>query len=312
LNLEKRVPANLPPAWNDEQLEADRLHAKLLFREERMREPLEEYLDQFEDAQDAFEDLLATSVDLTQLSEKALEIVSSKRLLTALRYLPGPPISADDLKVLAETSLAQKQLRTNPDLALRIVDTILIGLDRRRFPWLSPGQEREATGEERASAVLASAALLATRRVETIRRNLGKQNQEQRVKDVLRDAGFKEVKTRKIEHLSKAPKPGELCGETQLGSRKADIVVGLWDLRTMAIECKVSNSAVNSIKRLNNDAEAKAKSWRHDFGQQVVPTAVLSGVYDLINLRHAQDAGLSLYWAHDLDKLIAWIETTRP
>jgi len=80
----------------------------------------------------------------------------------------------------------------------------------------------------------------------------------------------------------------------------------------MAIECKVSNSAVNSIKRLNNDAEAKAKSWRHDFGQQVVPTAVLSGVYDLINLRHAQDAGLSLFWAHDLAKLIEWISTTHP
>lgn len=306
------MPANLPPVWNNEQLEADRLHGKRLFREERMREPLEEYLDQFEDAQDAFEDLLATTVDLTQLSEKALEIVSNKRLLTALRYLPGPPISVDDLKVLAETSLAQKRLRTNPDLALKIVDTIVIGLDRRRFTWLSPGQEREATDEERASAVLASAALLATRRVETIRRNLGKQNQEQRVKDVLREGGFKEVKIKKIEHLSKAPQPGEFCGETQLGSRKADIVVGLWDLRTMAIECKVSNSAVNSIKRLNNDAEAKAKSWRHDFGQQVVPTAVLSGVYDLINLQHAQDSGLSLFWGHDLGELVRWIETTRP
>lgn len=65
--MENRVPENLPPVWNDEQLETDRLYAKQFFREERMREPLEEYLDQFEDAQDAFEDLLATTVDLTQL-----------------------------------------------------------------------------------------------------------------------------------------------------------------------------------------------------------------------------------------------------
>ncbi len=193
------MPANLPPVWNDGQLDADRLHAKQFFREERMREPLEEYVAQFEDARDAFEDILAATIDLTQLSDKALEIVGDKRLLTALRYLPGPRVSLDDLKVLAETSLAPKHLRSDPDLALKIVDTILIGLDRRRFPWLSPGQEREATDEERASAVLASAALLATRRVETIRRNLGKQNQEERVKQTLRDAGFKEVKRRKID-----------------------------------------------------------------------------------------------------------------
>jgi hypothetical protein len=84
--------------------------------------------------------------------------------------------------------------------------------------------------------VLASAALLATRRVETIRRNLGKQNQEERVKQTLRDAGFIEVKRRRIEHLSKAPQPGQFCEESQLGMKKGDIIVGLWDLRTMAIE----------------------------------------------------------------------------
>lgn len=306
------MPANLPPIWDGDQLEKDRAHAKQLFREERMREPLEAYLDEFDDAQDAFDDLLATTVDLTQLAQQAVDIVTEKRLFTALRYLPGPPVSVDDLKVLAETSLSHKYLRANPDLAVKIVDTILLGLDRKRFPWLSPGQEREPTDDERARAVLASAALLATRRVETIRRNLGKQNQEQRVKDALREAGFEEVKLKKIEHITKAPQPGQFCGETQLGMRiKADIVVGLWDLRTMAIECKVSNSAVNSIKRLNKETEAKAKTWHAEFGMQVVPAAVLSGVYDHISLRHAQEAGLALFWGHDLDKLLAWIDTTK-
>ena len=275
-----------------------------------MREPLEKYLAQFEDARETFEDLLTATANLTELRGNALEIVGDQRLLTALRYLPGPPVSVDDLKVLAETTLAPKHLRANPDLALKIVETILIGLDRRRFPWLAPGQEREATDEERASAVLASAALLATRRVETIRRNLGKQNQEERVKQTLRDAGFIEVKRRKIEHLSKAPQPGQFCEESQLGLKKGDIIVGLWDLRTMAIECKVSNSAVNSIKRLN-DTEAKTEHWRTRFGMQIVPAAVLSGVYDLIRLQQAQENELFLFWAHDLEKLLAWIETTR-
>lgn len=305
------MPAKLPPTWTAEQLEADRLHSRQLFREERMREPLEEYLDRFEDARDAFETLLETTVDLTQLSEKAVEIVTNVELLVALRYLPGPPVSADDLKVLAETSIAPKQLKSNPALALKIVETIMLGLDRRRFPWLVPSEHRPATEEERSSAILASAALLATRRVETVRRNLGKLNQEQKVKETLREAHFEEVKIKKIEHLSKSPPAGRFCGETLLGSRKADIVVGLWDLRTMAIECKVSNSAVNSIKRLNNDAEAKARTWRQNFGEQIVPVAVLSGVYDLTSLQRAQENGVFLFWSHDIEKLHEWIETTK-
>ena len=43
-----------------------------------------------------------------------------------------------------------------------------------------------------------------------------------------------------------------------LGTRKADVLVGLHDRRLMPIEAKVSNSFTNSIKRLNNDAAVKA------------------------------------------------------
>jgi XamI restriction endonuclease len=80
----------------------------------------------------------------------------------------------------------------------------------------------------------------------------------------------------------------------------------------LGIECKVSNSAVNSIKRLNHDAVAKTKMWHDDFGNQIVAAAVLSGVYDLANLELAQASGIFLFWAHDLAKLTGWIKTTRP
>ena len=80
----------------------------------------------------------------------------------------------------------------------------------------------------------------------------------------------------------------------------------------MPIECKVSNSSTNSVKRLNNDAAVKAVSWKSDFGTvQVVPAAVLSGVYKLHNLKDAQDRGLTLFWSHDIAELIDWIEATK-
>jgi hypothetical protein len=298
------------PVWSEKRLERDLDKAIEVFREERMREPLEAYLDQFEEYRDAFDTLLEQTVDLAELSEKALEILVEPKLQEALRYLAGPPISLDDLKVVAQASLSLKRLEADPEMAERIVDTVLLGLDRRRFPWVA--EEREATDTERASAVLASAALIASQRVATIRRNEGKTAQEERTKEALRQAGFQEVPARTVATLPEAPGPGEFCGESKLGERKGDLLVRLWDGRVMPIECKVSNSSTNSIKRLNNDAAAKAEGWLREFGKRgVVPTAVLSGVYKLKNLQDAQRMGLALFWAHDLKPMVQWIKKTR-
>lgn len=67
------------------------------------------------------------------------------------------------------------------------------------------------------------------------------------------------------------------------------------------------------MKRLNNDAAVKATSWKVDFGVlQVVPSAVLGGVYKLHNLLDAQNRGLTIFWAHDLKPLTDWITSTKP
>ncbi len=129
---------------------------------------------------------------------------------------------------------------------------------------------------------------------------------------MLRDIGFAEVPRRNIPLLDAAPAPGEFCSESKLGDTRADLVVRLFDRRVLAIECKVSNSAVNSFKRLNHEAAGKARSWLRDFGErQVVPSAVLSGVFGTANLESAQSTGLSLFWAFRLDDLSGFIAGTR-
>lgn len=275
-----------------------------------MQEPLEAYLEAFDDYQAAVEDLLETTVDLSELDGTALQILTDEKLLEAFRYLPGPPISEDDLKTLAEGVFTPSRLRKNPEMVKRIVGVIRVQLDRRRFPWVA--EDREPTEEERNAAVLASAAVLATRWLQTSRRNAEKQKQEQRVENAFIEAELRKVDTRTISTLADAPARGEFCRESRLGNRKADFVLGLWDDRILAIECKVSNSATNSVKRLNNDAAAKAEVWMKDFGtRQVVPAAVLSGVYKLHNLEDAQNRGLALFWAHDMSALVGWINSTR-
>ena len=160
--------------------------------------------------------------------------------------------------------------------------------------------------------MLATTALLAMRRLETLRRNAVKTRQEALVAEQLQAAKFDLVATRTIRTLSDAPAAGQFCRESTLGNRKADFVIGLFDGRTMPLECKVSNSSTNSVKRLNNDAAVKAEVWRQDFGTvQIVPAAVLSGVYKLHNLLDAQNRGLALFWAHDLGALVDWLRQTK-
>lgn len=300
------------PRWTPDELEDQRQIAIELFREERITEPLEEYLDAFDYARGIVEELLEATVDLSQIKEQAVAVLTNPDLLEAVRYLAGPPMSADDLKVLTEASLSPSRLRDDPDMAERVVETVLLALDRRRFPWV--GEDRGATDQERQAAALASAALVAYRRVLTLRANTGKNLQEDEVERVLLlpEAGFTKVPQRTVKNFGDAPNPGEFCRESLFGDRKADLIVTLWDRRVMAMECKVSNSSTNSVKRLNNDAAAKAVRWINLFGTQgTVPAAVLSGVFNRHNLEQAQAAGLTLFWAHDLAPLVAFLNATK-
>ncbi len=169
------------PPWSTDQLEADRQVALGRFREERMREPLEDYLEAFDRYRSVVEDLLEMTVDLSIIGDVAVEVLSEPSLLDAVRYLAGPPISRDDLQVLTEASLSPGQIRRDPLLARKIVDTVLLGLDRNRFPWVT--ENREPTDVERSAAAMASAVLIASSRVMTNRRTESNVAQEAAVRD---------------------------------------------------------------------------------------------------------------------------------
>lgn len=296
-----------PPVWTEAELEATRLEAVERFRHERIGEPLEDYLVYFDRFAAAGSEFLQRTDDLTHLLDNAVAVLADADLLFVFRYLTGPPMSEDDLKAVADVrSLAVSKLANNPQDVSSLVETISEALDPRRFAWLK--QDRSPTPAERHAAVHATAALIAAQRVATKRRNDGKTRQEDQVRQALLEAGFEEVDRRDVLVLPAAPGPGQFCAEAKLGTRKADFIVRLFDQRVMPIECKVSNSYLNSIKRLNNDAAAKAEAWRRDFGAtQVVPTAVLSGLYKLANLVEAQQRQLTLFWAHRLPELSSWL-----
>ncbi len=299
-----------PPIWTENELDHERVRALEHFRQVRLTEPLELYLELFDEYQGVVEEVLEQTVDLGRLRDEAVDLLGDERKLEVIRYLSGPPVSEDDLKTLIRAqSLAASRFESDPALLDRLVTFIQDWHDRRRFPWLN--ESWEPSEHDRNAAILATTALIAMRRIETMRRSQGK-NEEELVARQLRRSRFKRVQRRRIRVLTDAPKRGEFCEETMFGSRKADFVIGLYDGRVMALECKLSNSATNSIKRLNNDAAVKATVWKAEFGSsQVVAAAVLAGVYNLRNLVDAQEKGLCLFWSHDLGSMMDWMRSTR-
>jgi hypothetical protein len=295
-------------------LESDAAIAKSTFRFERLQEPLDLYNQFFTTFADIFAELIDRLPDIGAEpvnAELIADLIDGRDAQKAFRYLTAPPISEDDLETMADATLTPSRLRTDAGSAKRIRDTVLTIIDPHRFPWVSEG--RQPSNDERGRAVIASAALAASSDVGAKRRNTSKEAQEQAVKELLASAGMKEVKAKEIPILTAAPAPGHFCGETRLAGTRADVVARLKDGRVMAIECKVSNSTVNSYKRPVHDTGGKAAHWYNQLGRaQVIPSAVLSGVYSTTNLEDVQDSkGLYLFWQHRLDDLAAFVKRSK-
>jgi hypothetical protein len=300
-----------PTQWTDEEFFANVAVAVARFRDERLAVS-DSWSENYRSARGKFDLLFQKLSDLNPevITNHNLAEVYGNGLGEALRYLAGPPISDDDLQVLADVdSMAPGVLMENPASLRMVFDVIARVIDPHRFPWIVNGSM--PTTQQKEAALLASSVLLAAQRVATERRMDVKARQEQEVKNYLNTIGYQEVPPVEINTIMNGPQGGEFCAECKLGDRKADVVLRLNDSRLMAIECKVSNSATNSVKRLNNDAAAKARHWLQIFGtMQVVPSAMLAGVFKVINLKQAQSQGLAIFWSHDLTKLGEFIEST--
>ena len=104
-----------PPIWSEAQFDDARKQAEEHFRQGRHTEPLELYLDLFDEYQGIVEEVLEQTVDLTHLSDEAPAILADKRKQEVFRYLSGPPVSLDDLKVLVRAkSLAPSRIASDP------------------------------------------------------------------------------------------------------------------------------------------------------------------------------------------------------
>jgi len=287
-----------PPRWSDDQLEHDRRKAIDLFKEERLTEGPRAYAREFDAVEPLVRRLFGESRDLRRFTAAMLS--RDKSLVAAARFLCGPPVSEDDLQTLIDDRLSGWPIERA--VASRLVRVLRASWDPRRFPWLAVA--REPKDAEREAAVLWTAGLWAAERARTGRRTKRSKLQERHVAQALTGAQYRvqprasrPSEIRVLDDLER----GRFTAETRLAGAKCDMPVRLKDGRLLAIECKVSNSSVNSVKRLVRETGGKASKWRQEFGAQVVPAAVLTGVFNQVNLMDAQNGhDVTLFWEHDL------------
>lgn len=297
----------LPPRWSEEDLEQARTAAIARFVEERRGEGVAEYQAQVVRCLGIVSEFFAETDNLREFTGATLG--SRPEFVEPSRFLCAPPVSADDLNSLTGHSVAKRKVLTS-ESAEAAASVLQALFDPVRLTWLA--ESRRPTPEERRAAIGWTAGVWAAELQRTSRRTRASRRQEDLIVDTLRDAGFDEVRGRPAVDIIDALPRGSFSREARLDGAKCDVPVRLLDGRLLAIEAKVSNSAINSVKRLIRETGGKARSWRNAFGQQVLPATVLSGVYKLANLLEAQDdIGLAIFWEHDLAPLRDFVMTAR-
>lgn len=303
-----------PPVWSDEDLETHARSALQNFVRRRLDEPRDRYVHHVETERAAililFQELKGVDPDNPDL-DIVRDILTDDMLFSTLRYVAGPPVSEDDLAVLATESTARltKSLLRQDPVVQKVLNLICQLSDPYRFPWIE--ERRAATSQELRKAIDATAVLHASARLQTERRSFGRQVEQDFI-EKLEQIGYTRSAPPaggRIDTPAHYPPVHQFYGEVTLYGRKADIVIRIPDERVIAVEAKDSSSAINSIKRVLNDTAAKARAWHVDAGRQIIPVALLSGVFGVDKLKDAQSQGLYLAWLHQLDSFISWIES---
>lgn len=255
--------------------------------------------------------------DALRASDYLRDISKALRLsgvhMTAFRHLLAPPLSQDQFKLIcpdwpkgAENSGRGLQA----DIAGDAAAFIARWLDPGAAPWIGTGQSPSRA--QLRSALQRTAALIAAQRFQTVRRNRQAAAQESAVTGRLVGMGWTRRPSRQIDTRAELA-PRSFMHKTRFATnttrpQEVDIACGLNGTYVAAIECKVTNDETNSVKRVN-DVLKKASAWKAHWGSFVETAAVLQGVIAAKDVDRLSDAGVHIFWSHDLASFEQWIRS---
>ena len=90
-------------------------------------------------------------------------------------------------------------------------------------------------------------------------------------------------------------------------NKEVDIACGIASNLILAMECKVSNDATNSVKRVS-DVIDKVKAWKDSWGDFIQTAALLQGVISYKDVVRLLNLDVGVFWSHDLQPFADWLE----
>lgn len=240
-------------------------------------------------------------------------LTTSGRHLLVLRHLFAPPISQDQLKLVAPLypkSAEKTWKRLSDAAALEFANEFQARRDVFLTPWLAGNANPTRRQIKRVVDTLTP--MISSQIFNTVRRNRLSDEQEAAVETMLGGKGWPRVASATVSSPADIA-PAHYMRKTRCvasasgATKEVDIACGVRTTLLLAMECKVSNDATNSVKRVS-DVLDKAKSWQTHWGHFIQTAALLQGVIAYKDVARLLEANVRVFWSHDLQALSDWLD----
>lgn len=193
---------------------------------------------------------------------------------------------------------------------MAVSDVLVQWMDRNIAPWLA--ENRSPNDLERELLIERVISFIAPKLTETQKRNRLSAEQENAVVQLLKKLGWTQLPSVTIDRRAAIP-PKHFMNKTRFATatttaQEVDIACGFSSSYVAAMECKVTNDATNSVKRVN-DVLKKAAAWKAHWGSFVETAALLQGVIKPEDVQRLSDEGVKVFWSHNLDEFEQWVQS---
>lgn len=257
-------------------------------------------------------EILRTLIETQGLRDLESSLTVTGKHLLVLRHLFAPPISQDQLKLIVPSypkGSEKKATKLTKKAAQEFASAFGERRDKGLTAWLSTNAGPNRRQIKKLLDTLTP--MISNQIFNTLRRNRLSDEQERAVVSLLEAKGWSRSASSTVNNTADL-RPQHFMRKTRCKTRTAtkevDIACGVNPSLIMAMECKVSNDATNSVKRVS-DVMDKTKAWNDQWGGFIQTAALLQGVVAYKDVARLLDSDVLVFWSHDLEPLAEWLDS---
>ena len=256
--------------------------------------------------------ILKSLIETNYLRDLQASLTKTGAHLLVLRHLFAPPISQDQLKLILP-SYPKGAEKSAAKLSAVAANEFASAFAARRDPTLTAwlGTNANPTRRQIRKVLHTLTPMISSQIFNTERRSRLAEDQEKAVEALLNSKGWIKARSVVISNTADLGPQRYMrktrCKSSRTATKEVDIACGVSTNLILAMECKVSNDATNSVKRVS-DVMDKTKAWKEQWGGFIQTAALLQGVIAFKDVARLLDSDVLVFWSHDLKPLSEWLD----